>query len=213
MTLPILVIGNKNYSSWSLRPWLALKQAGIAFEEIRIPLDTPTTKADILKYSPTGKVPVFITGTTTIWDSLAIGEYVAEQAPHLWPNDPYVRAVARSVSAEMHSGFPHLRQHLSMDIRARYQKTFSSAVQADIDRVQQIWESCRQAYGAQGDFLFGDFSLADAMYAPVVMRFITYGVPQSAVCEAYSQAILALPAMQDWITAATLEVEDLPNHQ
>jgi len=171
-----LVIGNKNYSSWSLRPWLAMKQAGLDFAEIRIPLDTPETHARILQYSSAGRVPVLIHNDLTIWDSLAIGEYLAEQFPGRWlPEERRARAIARSVSAEMHSGFSDLRQHMPMDCRARLPgQGRASGVQSDIARITEIWNTCRQQFGAKGDFLFGQFTFADAMYAPVVSRFITY---------------------------------------
>jgi len=210
-----LVIGNKNYSSWSLRPWLVLKQTGVPFEETRIPLDTPDTRRQILEFSPTGKVPVLIDGDLTIWDSLAIAEYLAEQYPaaKLWPSDVKSRAWARSVSAEMHSGFMPLRSHMSMDLRAaRHGQGRTPEVLADIARIVTIWRDCRAEYAVDGDFLFGAFTIADAMYAPVVSRFRTYGVPLDGICEAYAEAILALPAMQAWSQAAHAEVEDLPNH-
>lgn len=205
-----LVIGNKNYSSWSLRAWLVLKQAGLEFEEIRIPLYVLGAKEQILQYSPSGKVPVLIDGDKLIWDSLAIAEYVAERVPDcdLLPADSYARAVARSVSAEMHSGFVSLRSHMPMDCRARRPgKGMTPEVAQDIDRIKTIWRECRQAFGMGGDFLFGQFTIADAMFAPVVMRLITYGVPLDAVAQSYSDAIVSLPAMQQWLADAATETE------
>ncbi|NJL37210.1 MAG: glutathione S-transferase family protein [Leptolyngbyaceae cyanobacterium RM1_406_9] len=207
----LLVIGNKNYSSWSLRPWLAMKQAGLDFTEIRIPLDTPETHDRILQYSPAGRVPVLIHNDLTIWDSLAIGEYLAEQFPgHWWPEESAARAIARSVSAEMHSGFSNLRQQMPMDCRARLPRQGRApGVQTDIDRVVEIWRTCRQQFGAGGDFLFGQFTFADAMYAPVVSRFVTYEVELDKIARAYTDAIWSLPAMQEWLEAAATEPEYL----
>jgi glutathione S-transferase len=212
-----LVIGNKNYSSWSLRPWLALKMAGIAFDEVRIALDQPDTKARILRYSPTGKVPCLIDGRLTVWDSLAICEYVNETHAQgrLWPADRATRASARAVTAEMHSGFAALRTHLSMDIRARKPARGAEAqrlagVQADIERIVALWTAALDASG--GPMLFGEFCIADAFYAPVVTRFVTYGVALPPLLAAYSDRVLALPAMRDWVAAAQAEVEELTDH-
>lgn len=213
MTQLTLIIGNKNYSSWSLRPWLAMKQAGLNFAEIRIPLHTPTSPQEIRRYSPSGKVPVLRDGELIVWESLAICEYVAKRfAPTLWPEDTVARAVARSVSAEMHAGFVNLRQNMSMDCRARYPGSgMNASVQADIDRIVTIWQECRHSFGGKGDFLFGDFTIADAMFAPVVSRFVTYEVKLDEVAQAYMEAIWALPAMQEWLSAATAEVEHVAN--
>ncbi|HYC05177.1 MAG TPA: glutathione S-transferase family protein [Azospirillaceae bacterium] len=203
-----LVIGNKSYSSWSLRPWLALRQAGIAFDEVVIPLRTPETKAAILAQGPAGKVPVLRHGDLTIWDSLAICEYVAELRPEagLWPEDRAARAVARSVSAEMHSGFQDLRANLFMDLRRerRSEERLAKAA-ADIARVQAIWADCRARFGRGGPFLFGRFSVADCMYAPVTTRFTTWGVELTPGSRAYVEAVQALPAFQDWKRAALAE--------
>jgi glutathione S-transferase len=216
-----LVIGNKNYSSWSLRPWLAMKMAGIDFDEIRIPLDQPDTKTGILRHSPSGKVPCLIeagpSGRLTIWDSLAICEYVNEACAdgRLWPADRAARARARSVTAEMHSGFAALRTHMSMDIRARKLERGAAAmaredVAADITRIRALWfDTLLQS---SGPFLFGEFSIADAFYAPVVMRFVTYGVELAPALAAYRDRVVALAPMQQWIAAATAEVEDLGDH-
>ena len=214
MSEPTLVIGNKNYSSWSLRPWLAMKVAGIPFAEHRIPLYGPGSKDQILVYSPAGKVPCLADGDLRVWDSLSICEYLAEKHPGLWPQDPAARALARSVSAEMHSGFANLRAKMSMNIRKRYPglgRTPESM--ADVARIVSLWSDCRARYGKGGPFLFGAFSIADAMYAPVVLRFRTYEVELPADCRAYSDAVLALPAMQDWIAAAMAETESLPQFE
>lgn len=201
----ILVIGNWNYSSWSLRAWLALKVFGFSFDERRIPLYGPGAKEAILKYSPAGKVPVLIDGATTVWDSLAILEYLAEKNPQLWPSNAPDRARARSVCAEMHSGFPSLRTHMSMNVRKRYPgKGRTPEVEAEIARLVQIWSA------GKGPFLFGSFSGADAMYAPVVLRFRTYAVDLPAAAQGYYDAMLALPAVQQWIDAAEREPESIP---
>ena len=198
-----LVIGNKNYSSWSLRPWIAMKVLGIPFDEVRIPLYKPGSKEKILGYSPAGKVPILKDGDTVIWDSLAILEYLAEKYPALWPKEPAQRAKARAVSAEMHSGFAKLREHMSMNIRKRYPgKGRTPEVLADIARIDAIWSEAKEP------FLFGTFTAADAMYAPVVLRFRTYGVDVRK--KSYLDAMLALPAMQEWIEAAEREVESIP---
>ena len=202
----ILVIGNKNYSSWSLRPWLALKVPGLDFEEKRIPLYGPGSRDAILKFSPAGKVPVLIDGANTVWDSLAILEYLAEKHPALWPDDPAQRTRARSISAEMHSGFAHLRQHMSMNVRKRYPgKGRTPEVLSEIQRIDEIWSQAKMP------FLFGPFGAADAMYAPVVLRFRTYGV--TVTKRAYYDAMLALPAMREWIAAAEREAESIPQFE
>lgn len=209
-----LVIGNKNYSSWSLRPWVAMKVAGIPFTEHRIPLYVPGAKEQILAYSPAGKVPCLVDGDLRVWDSLSICEYLAEKHPGLWPKDPAARAVARSASAEMHSGFQNLRAQMSMNIRKRYpDKGRTPESLADVARIATMWSGCRAKYGNGGPFLFGAFSVADAMYAPVVLRFRTYEVELPADCRAYADAMLALPAMQEWIAAAVTETESLPQFE
>jgi len=212
MTKLKLVIGNKNYSSWSLRPWLAMKQFGLDFDEVRIALDTPESTEKIQQYSPSGKVPVLIHDTLTVWETLAICEYLAEQFPKLnwWPEDQTARAIARSISAEMHSGFQNLRQNMPMDCRARLPgKGMSSEVQKDIARITAIWQECRQQFGSGGNLLFGEFTIADAMFAPVVSRFVTYDVQLDPISRAYAEAILALPAMQEWTKAAEAELETI----
>jgi glutathione S-transferase len=210
VTVPILVIGNKNYSSWSLRPWLLMKVAGIPFQEVRIPLYTPVAKQEILRYSPSGKVPCLVDGSVHVWDSLAIGEYLAEAHPVLWPEAPSARALARSISAEMHSGFANLRNHMSMNCRKRHPgKGRAPEVLEEIQRIVSIWGECRERYAGGGEFLFGRFSIADAMYAPVVLRFRTYEVELPPACRAYADAMLALPALQEWLAAAEQEVETI----
>lgn len=215
MTLT-LVIGNKNYSSWSLRPWLAMQQFGIEFKEVRLALYTPDSPQRIRQYSPAGKVPVLLDGTLTVWDSLAILEHLAERFPtRPWlPEPTAARAIARSICAEMHAGFAALRHHMPMNCRAKLPgKGMTPAVQTDIDRITAIWRECRQTYGANGAMLFGAFTIADAMFAPVVLRFDTYAVPLDPVCSQYVEAILALPAMQAWINDAKAEPETLPSFE
>lgn len=206
-----LVIGNKNYSSWSLRPWLAMRQAGLDFAEIRIPLDAPTTYQEIRRYSPSGRVPVLLHGDLTIWESLAICEYIAENfAKNLWPEDSAAKAVARSISAEMHAGFQSLREVMPMDCRARLCLLgVNPRVQADIERIATIWRNCRKHFGINGNFLFSHFTIVDAMFAPVVSRFVTYDVKLDAVAQAYVETMWALPAMREWVAAAHDEVENI----
>jgi glutathione S-transferase len=209
MSTYTLVIGNYNTSSWSLRPWLGMKVAGIPFHSETVNLRAPDAKAQILKHSPSGKVPVLLHHGLAVWDSLAILEYIAERHPEdlLWPLDEKARAIARSVSAEMHSGFATLRQNCPMDIMGRPQNhPGTETAKSDIERIQALWTECRSHYGKDGPFLFGTFSIADAMYAPVVTRFITYGVRTSPVVQTYMDAVLALPAMQEWLDGAKEEV-------
>jgi glutathione S-transferase len=204
-----LVIGNKNYSSWSMRPWLALKAALVGFDEVSIPLYTGgADKQRILKFSRSGKVPVLVDGDVTIWDSLAIIEYAAERFPEarLWPEDRASRAHARSVSAEMHSGFAALREECGMNLhRPVGAKALSVEARADIARIQESWSECRERYGKLGPYLFGAFSGADAMYAPVVHRFRTYAIDVAPEVRAYMDAMMALPAFQQWTRAALAE--------
>jgi glutathione S-transferase len=198
-----LVIGNKNYSSWSMRPWLALRANDIPFEEIFIPLYT-NDKADkerILSFSHSGKVPALIDGDVTIWDSLAIIEYLAERFPdaRLWPEDRASRAHARSISAEMHSGFAALRNECGMNLHRPIRAlALSHDARANVARIQEIWAECHARYGKLGPFLFGAFSGADAMFAPVVHRFLTYAIPVAPDARHYVDAMLALPAFQEW---------------
>jgi glutathione S-transferase len=204
----LLVVGNKNYSSWSLRAWLAMKVLGAPFRERRIPLYGPDSKAELLQYSPAGKVPILVDGATTVWDSLAILEYLAERHPQLWPADAALRARARSICAEMHAGFPNLRHHMCMNIRKRHPgKGRTPEVLAEIGRIVEIWGEAR------GPFLFGAFGAADAMYAPVALRFRTYEVELPPACRAYADALLDLPAMREWIADAERETEVLPQFE
>lgn len=206
-----LVIGDKNVSSWSLRSWLLLKQAGIPFSETLITLRQPDTAAQVLRHSASGKIPVLKDGPLRVWDSLAIAEYVAETFPEkaLWPKDRARRAVARSVSAEMHAGFPDLRSELSMNILAHFPRpALSSGAERDVARIQAIWRECRDATPADaGPFLFGAFSIADAFYAPVVTRFLTYSIAMEGAVAAYAEAIMALPAMSEWRAGAEAEAK------
>lgn len=201
-----LVIGSKNWSSWSLRPWLGLRVAGIDFDEVLIPLRRgENTRQQIHLYSPTGKVPALIDGDLAVWDSLAIAEYIAESNPELWPADPRARAIARSICAEMHSGFAALRAQCPQDVRSRISVAMSPELQADIERVQQLWADCRRRFGHEGPWLFGRFCWADAFFAPVVLRFVTYWIEVSPQAEAYMQTVLRLPQLQEWIAAAEAE--------
>jgi glutathione S-transferase len=203
-----LIIGNKKYSSWSLRPWLLMKQAGIEFEEILIPLWREDTKERLRSYSPTGKVPALRVGKETIWESLAIAEYLAENHPKkkLWPQDPAARALARSVSAEMHAGFSALRRECPFHaLRKPVPIPLSEGAQSDVRRIQDIWRELRTRYGNSGPFLFGEFSIADAMYAPIVFRFTRYAIEMDSNARKFSETILALPAVQEWIRAAQEE--------
>jgi glutathione S-transferase len=203
-----IYIGNKNYSSWSLRGWLMLKHTGAAFEEVVIPLSEPSTRATILRHSPSGKVPALRHGDDLVWDSLAIGEYLAEVFPaaRLWPEEVKARSVARAVSAEMHAGFAALRTHLPMNMRSSFpDRGVTPEAQADINRIAALWRDCRSRFGAGGEFLFGHFTVADAMYAPVVSRFRTYKVALEEEAQRYADMIWALPALQEWLAAARNE--------
>jgi glutathione S-transferase len=209
MTLK-LVIGNKNYSSWSMRPWLAMRATGIAFEEVFIPLytDNKADKDRILSYSPAGKVPTLVDGDVTVWDSLAIIEYLAERFPEakLWPADRAARAHARSISAEMHSGFMPLRNECGMNLHRPVKPvTLSADAEANVARVQEIWTECRARYGKGGPYLFGAFTAADAMYAPVVHRLRTYAIKVSPVVAAYMETMVAQPAFAEWTRAGLAE--------
>ena len=209
MTLK-LVIGNKNYSSWSMRPWLALRASGIAFEEIFVPLYTGVAadKERLLSFSASGKVPALIDGDVTVWDSLAIIEYVAERFPEarLWPDDRAERAHARAISAEMHSGFVPLRGECGMNLHRPIRAvTLSPDAQANVARIEQIWTECRKRYGEGGPFLFGSFGAADAMFAPVVHRFRTFAIPVGPTAQAYMETMMALPAFAEWTVAGLAE--------
>ena len=203
-----LIIGNKNYSSWSLRPWIAMKVAGIPFEETVIPLDAPDFKPRLAQVSPAGKVPVLIDGDVHIWESLAILEYLAETHPDagLWPADAKARAHARTIANEMHAGFAPLRRACPMNIwRPPKSLALDAEVTVNVRRIDAMWEDCRERFGAGGSFLFGGYSAADAMYAPVVARFRAYAIGVGAVSQAYMQAVQALPAWQEWRAAALKE--------
>lgn len=204
----LLLIGNKAYSSWSLRPWIALKTANIPFEEHLVPLDQADTKQRILERSPAGRVPVLVDGSVTVWESLAILEYLAERFPEarLWPEDSGARAHARSISNEMHAGFGGLRSHYPMNVRKRIpNRAPTPQATADIERVQELWRGCRETAGGSGPFLFGAFTAADAMFAPVVSRFVTYEIAVDPVSRAYMDAMLSLPAFREWNDAGRVE--------
>ena len=202
-----IVVGNKRYSSWSLRPWLALKHADVPFEEVVVPLDMPDTAENIRRYSPSGRVPALIDGDLTVWDSLAIAEYLAEKFPkkQLWPKDAAQRARARSVSAEMHSGFTNLRNDCSMKIVQQYPyKPLRPQTQGEVDRIVSLWEECLKRGG--GPFLFGkEPCIADAFYAPVVSRFRTYSIPVAGAAKAYCDKVWSWPALQAWVADAQRE--------
>jgi glutathione S-transferase len=214
-----LYIGNKNYSSWSMRPWVLLRQAGIDFTEIMVRFDSfaadSNFKARLQQVSPTGKVPVLVDGSVTVWDTLAIAEYLAERHPekNLWPQDSAARAQARSVCAEMHSGFGALRSHCGMNIEAHLPEVGAllwrdqAGVRADVQRLVDMWSALLQQHG--GPMLFGQFSIADAFYAPVCMRLISYGLPVPAHIAAYVQRVRELPGVQAWVDGALAEQDFL----
>lgn len=219
-----LVIGNKCHSSWSLRPWLLLKQFGIPFEEVLIPftdpIDSPEWKGAIAQYTPAGRVPVLVDNGLSVWDSLAIMEYVADRNPDLpiWPRDPSARAIARSISAEMHSGFQALRNACPMNLGKAYAgRDRGERVAKDVARVTAIWRDMRNFFGtdkaAPGPFLFGAFSAADAMFAPVVTRFDTYSLPVDRLMRDYMNAVLATPAFAEWRAAALQETWVVPEDE
>ncbi|MBL0319930.1 MAG: glutathione S-transferase family protein [Alphaproteobacteria bacterium] len=203
-----LVIGNKNYSSWSLRAWLAAKHAEVPFEENLIPLFQADSKAKLIQHSASGRAPVLVHNGFVIWDSLAISEYLAELFPerHFWPRDSFARAWARSIVAEMHSGFIPLRKAFRMDLK-RVSQPVDAPEEAlkDVARIQDIWEQSRQQYGQSGPFLMGEYSLADMFYAPVVTRFVSYGISLSPICLAYIDTMIAHPHMQEWHQEAVKE--------
>ena len=208
-----LIMGNKNYSSWSLRAWLVLKHLLVPFEEVVIPLYRDESRNTLLHYSPSVKVPVLKHGEYTVWDSLAICEYLSDIFPdhYLWPADSHARAYARSISAEMHSGFQNLRQNMPMNCclsRPGYGRT--PDVDRDIERIIGIWTECRKQFGARGAFLFGSFGIADAMYAPVVTRFITYGVTLNGLAQDCLNTIMNLPSIKEWYEAAQKEPYSIP---
>ena len=208
-----LVIGNKNYSSWSMRPWILLRQAQIPFEEVQLKFDESSgglTVRGIEKYSKARKVPVLLIDGDPVWDSLAICETVAEMFPdkHLWPDTAQARRVARAACAEMHSGFRDLRSKMPMNIRSRYPgKGLTPESQRDIDRVVALWTECRDRFGGAGSLLFGKFSVADAFFAPVVMRFHAYAVKLPRIAQEYCETVQALAAVREWCDAARRETE------
>jgi glutathione S-transferase len=205
-----LVIGNKNYSSWSMRPWILLRQAGIAFDEVQLKFDQNTKVVGIEKYSAVGKVPVLVIDGEPVWDSLAIAETAAEMFPdkQLWPQNDAARRLARSACAEMHSGFQNLRGKMPMNIRGKHPgKGLTPESQKDIDRIVALWTQCRERFGGAGSLLFGKFSVADAFFAPIVMRFQTYGVKLPPVAQEYCEAVKALSAVREWCDAARKETE------
>lgn len=210
MSRPTLVIANKNYSSWSMRPWVLLRTLGIEFDEVQLKFGSDAHRDGIARWSPTGLVPVLWLDGEPVWDTLAIAETVAERWPErqAWPTDARARAVARSVCAEMHAGFRALRGAMPMNIRGAYPgKGMNPDVRKDIDRVVDIWTACRERFGQGGDLLFGGFSIADAYYAPVVTRFATYAVELPQVARRYADAVLALPAVREWSAAGRAEPE------
>ena len=207
MGIPKLVIGNKNYSSWSLRAWLILAKLGIEFEEVRVPLFRAGYKEQLLHYSPSGKVPVYLEDDLVIWDSLAIAEYLAEQHSKFLPQNVKQRAKMRSLACEMHSGFIPLRFQMPMNCRATNRKVkLTPELAADVERVQTIWTTCREQ-AQQGSWLFGDFTIVDAMYAPVVFRFNTYGVECGELGAEYMQTVLNDADIKRWYAAAKNETE------
>ena len=211
-----LIIGNKNYSSWSLRTWFLLTEAGIEFEEYRIALDMENTAAEIARFSPAGRVPVLMLGEQPVWDTLAIAETAAELWPEkeLWPSEPAARAHARSVSAEMHAGFPTLREAMPMNCRAMGRTvSLPDALAADIDRILDIWSDCHRRYQSQGNWLFGRFSVADAMFAPVVLRFRTYGINLPESASNYPRRLLESKSIQHWLAAAESEIEVIKSEE
>ncbi len=210
-----LFIGNKNYSSWSLRAWLVAKASGVAFEEKMIYLDQPETAREIRAVIPSGRVPALLDGDTLVWDSLAIAEYLAERVPakHLWPKDVAARARARCICAEMHSGFASLRQEMGMHLRRETKVTPSASAAVDIDRVKEILVETRRHYGQSGAFLFGDFSIADAFYAPVITRFRSYGVPTTGPLAEYVDAVLNQSWMKEWYEAARSEEKRMMRYE
>ncbi len=206
--MPTLIIANKLYSSWSLRAWLFLKQSGVPFDEVVLPLDTPEFKRELAKYSPAGKVPVLVDGDIAVWESLAIMDYVGETYEDVdaWPRDPHARALARSVAAEMHAGFQALRSACPMNLGKRFPaKDRGPEVARNIARIAEIFQEARGRFGAAGPFLFGEFCAADAMFAPVCTRLDTYSVPLDPVSQEYVRTMLSLPAFQEWRRAALQE--------
>ncbi|MEH6825945.1 MAG: glutathione S-transferase family protein [Motiliproteus sp.] len=216
--MPTLVIGNKNYSSWSLRPWLVLKHLGIGFDEIQLELDTPAFKKQINLYSEAGRVPVLVVNKLKIWDSLAICEYLAEEHPHLWPDDRHARALARAITCELHSGFSALRNELPMNCRAQQRQIeISAEAQCDLERIEQLWQQCSNTRTPEqnraGPWLFGRFGIIDAFFAPVVIRLQGYRLSLSENSVAYVEHQLNNPLLQTWIRAGQAETTVLPHEE
>ena len=205
-----LIIGNKNYSSWSLRSWWLLKSIGAHFNEVIVPLGQPETRSTLLQYTPSGKVPVLLNQEVSLWDTAAITEYMNESNIGVWPSDHIMRADARAVSAEMHSGFTALRTEMPMNCSVRVKLTPSTACAADIARICAIWRDCRLNYGHLGPWLFGKWSAADAFFAPVVMRFNSYGIELDDVCSAYLHTVWFDPYIREWVADAAAETWTYP---
>jgi glutathione S-transferase len=206
-----LIIGNKNYSSWSLRAWWLLKSLGVPFSEVLVPLGQPDTRARLLQYSPAGKAPILIDSEVALWDSLAITEYCHERYLGVWPVDHVMRAYARAICAEMHGGFTPLRTEMPMNCNVRVKVTPSAACVADIERICAIWRDCRALYGHLGPWLFGKWSAADAFFAPVVIRFNSYNVELDDTCFAYLHTVWFDPYIREWVAAATEETWTHPS--
>ena len=205
-----LIIGNKNYSSWSLRPWILLREKNIPFKETKIPLYLDNTKEELLKYAPSAKVPSFFHDAIQVWDSLAICETIAELYPEkkCWPEDLEIRAKARSISHEMHSGFSVIRNTLPMNCRkSMVFEPISAELQMEIDRILEIWRTFREAHSPKGAFLFGSFSIADAMFMPIVLRFNSYSIKVGKIEQIYMDSMMALPAVKEWIASGIEETE------
>ncbi len=199
-----LVIGNRNYSSWSLRVWLYLRESGLEFEEVFISLHVGKWREEVAKYTPAGRVPVLIDDDIRVWDSMAIMTHLLDRHPDAvgWPADPTERALAQSISAEMHSGFQAIRGGLPQNIRIRRSATVSDVCRTQIERVQRIWSDCRERYGNRGPWLFGDFGIADVMFVPVALRFVSYGITVEGRAAEFLRATLALPSVQEWVRVA-----------
>lgn len=211
-----LVIGNKNYSSWSLRPWIFMKHHQFEFEEKRVALYTETSDQELAEYHSDCKVPVLKDGDELIWDSLSILEYVSERylAGRGWPEDDHARALARSVSAEMHSSFSHVRKELPMNCRKQFETVaLSHEGEQEVERISWLWNTCRTRYGDSGEWLFGSFSIADAMFAPVALRFYGYSIPLSSVGRNYVKSIINHPAIIEWIAASKAETEVIDSEE
>lgn len=209
-----LVIGNKNYSSWSLRAWLYLRERGVDFEEMRVALFTDGFREELGRYTSAGRVPVLLDDDVSVWDSMAIIEHVRERSPEAvgWPEDPAARAMARSIAAEMHSGFLAIRDELPQNLRVRKPlatSALSEACRSQIGRIDEIWSTARRSHGAGGPWLFGEICIADVVYAPVALRFVTYEIPLRGESRGFVGAVESLPSVQEWIAAARAEPEHL----